>query len=144
MNPQFNLKTLETLKAARNQVVQAECPEHSRGADKSSSEDGQAVVAVSSVGVAQKSNKGYVKILVAGQTPLAACDKFTEEFVQKITAMEQETAEVDKEIAKMEKIWLNLTEKKNQLEARRNELIKVRDKIITLNKEMGDVLSKKL
>ncbi len=57
-----------------------------------------------------------------GQSP----NKFAEEFVQKLASIEQETAGVDEEMAK--------------LEARRNELIKVKDKLKELDKEMSNVL----
>lgn len=124
-------KIIETLKAARNQVVQV---------SKSRSEDEPEVAAVPSVAVAQKSSQGSVEILVTGQTQLAACSNFAEEFIQKLASIEQETAAVDEEIAKMEKIWLNLTEKKKQLENRRTELIKVKDKLKELDKEMSSVL----
>ena len=132
---QLDQKTIETLKAARNHVVHA---------GKSRSENEQEVAVAPAVAVAQKSSKGTVEILATGQTQFAARDKFAEEFVRKLSVVEQETAAIDEEMAKMEKIWLNLTEKKKQLENRRNELIKVKDKITTLNKEMDDVLSKEL
>ncbi|MDP3043369.1 MAG: hypothetical protein Q8N21_03125 [bacterium] len=102
MNPQFDPKTIETLKAARNQVVQV--------------------------------NK------VRENFSNGASNKFAEEFVQKLASIERETAAVDEEIVKMEKIWLNLIEKKKQLENRRNELSKVKDKLKELDKEMSDAL----
>lgn len=131
VHQQFDIGTIETLKAARNQVVQA---------GKSRSENEEEAAVAPSLGVAQKSNKEVVEILATGQTQLAARSNFAEEFIQKLASLEQETTAVDEEIAKMEKIWLNLTEKKKQLENRRNELIKVKDKLKELDKEMSDVL----
>jgi len=119
---QLDPKVIETLKAARNQVVQAV---------QNRNEDEQKINVVSSMSVAQKNSKGSAGILVAG---------FAEEFLQKLASIEKETSAVDEEIAKMEKIWLNLVEKKKQLENRRSELIKVKDKLKELDKEMSSVL----
>lgn len=66
---------------------------------------------------------------------------FAEEFVQKMASIERKKAAVDEEIAKAEKLWSSLAEKKKTLESRRNELIKVKDKLTVLNKEMDNVLS---
>lgn len=92
-------KIIETLKAARNQVVQA---------DKSEGEN--------------------TNVIDSGQnpSPKQARNKFAEEFIQKLTSIEKEIAEIDEEMAK--------------LKARKNELTKVEDKLKELDKEMGDVL----
>ena len=99
---QSDPKTLETLKAASNQVMQA---------DKSRDEN--------------------IDVINRGQNPNPeqVRNKFAEEFIQKLVSIEQEKAAVDEEMAK--------------LEARRNELIKVKDKLKELDKEMSDVLKSK-
>ena len=95
-------KTIETLKAARNQVIQT---------DKSENED-------KNVNRGQNSNPG--------EAQFGAHNKFAEEFVQKAISLKQKKAAVDEEMTK--------------LEARRNELTKVEDKLKELDKEMSDVL----
>ena len=122
MNPQFDLKVIETLKAARNQVIQADKgPLRSRESEASGS---------------------AAKSMAGGQNPIPrqAHNKFAEEFVQKLASVEQEKAAVDEEMAKVEKLWSGLVEKKKTLENRRNELIKVKDKLKELDKEMSNVL----
>ena len=112
--PQPDPKTIETLKAARNQVIQADPvrkSQFSNGASKS--ED---------------------------PSPKQAHNKFAEEFVQKLASIEQEKAAVDEEMAEVEKLWSSLVEKKKTLENRRNELIKVKDRLEELDKEMNNVL----
>ncbi len=111
---QFDPKTIETLKAASNQVTQADPirkSQSSNGASKS--ED---------------------------PSPKQAHNKFAEEFVQKLAAIEQKKAAVDEEMAEVENLWSSLVEKKKTLESRRNELIKVKDKLIELDKEMNNAL----
>lgn len=134
MNPQvhqqFDPQTIEALKVARNQVVQA-------GPVKKSGFSNEV----------SKSMEENTNITNRGQglpPKQPAHNKFAEEFVQKLTAVEQETAAIDEEIAKMEKIWLNLTEKKKQLESRRDEFVKVKDKLKELDEAMSAVLSKEL
>lgn len=105
MNQQYQQpdpKTIETLKAASNQVMQA---------DKNRDEN--------------------IDVINRGQNPNPeqVRNKFAEEFIQKLVSIEQEKAAVDEEMAK--------------LEARRNELIKVKDKLKELDKEMSDVLKSK-
>ena len=109
---QFDPKTIETLKAARNQVIQA---------DKSRGEN-------TNVNRVQNPN------------PKQAHNKFAEEFVQKLATIEQKKAAVDEEMAEVEKLWSSLVEKKKTLENRRNELIKVKDRLEELDKEMNNVL----
>ena len=131
VHQQFDTKAIETLKAARNQVVQADpAPEQARyGAGKSGNKD---------------KNAAREEGLNPTPVQFAVRDKFAEEFIQKLASLEQETTAVDEEIAKLEKIWLNLAEKKKQLENRRNELIKVKDKLKELDKEISGVLSKEV
>ena len=112
MNQQFDPKAIEMLKAARNQVIQA---------DKGGS---------------------AFENMARGQNPIPrqAPNKFAEEFVQKLASIEKEKAAVDEEMAKVENLWSSLAEKKKTLENRRNELIKVKDKLKELDKEMSNVL----
>lgn len=141
---QLDPKTIETLKAARNQVIPK--PQSDRdpgatrlgvqvdnGAGKSGGENNK---------LAPLENRN--KELKGQQLSKHIADKFltgfAEEFIQKLASIEQKTAAVDKEMAKVEKFWASLVEKKKQLEARRNELIKVKDKLKELDKEMSDVL----
>lgn len=116
MNPQtpqqLDQKTIETLKAARNQVMQA---------DKSR---------VENMNLSRGQNP----------SPKPAHDRFAEDFVQKMASIEREKATVDEEMAKTEKLLSSLVEKKKQLEARSNELAKVKDKLRELDKEMNSVL----
>lgn len=79
---------------------------------------------------------------------MPAPETFAEAFVRKITSVEQEKAAiekeqvaVDQEIDRVLKLQTGLTEKKEQLENRRNELIKVKDKLKELDKEMSNVLT---
>ncbi len=76
-----------------------------------------------------------------------ASENFAEAFAEKITSVEQEKIKieqeqlvVDQELARVENLQSGLTEKKKQLENRRNELIKVKDKLTALDKEMSDAL----
>lgn len=123
MNQQFDQKTIETLKAARNQVMQADpIPEQARyGAGKSGGESTNV-------------NRGQ------NPSPKQPHNKFAEEFVQKLASIEQEKTAVDEEMAKVEKLWASLVDKKKQLEARRNELLKLQDKLKELDKEMSNAL----
>ena len=107
---QLDPKTIETLKAARNQVIQAD---KSRG---------------------QNTNVNQ------NPSPKQAHNKFAEEFVQKLASVEKEKAAIDEEMANVEKLWSSLVEKKKKLEGRRNELIKVKDKLQELDKEISNVL----
>ncbi len=116
MNQQFDQKTIETLKAARNQVMQAP------------------LKAVPLTGQADSRNESPKQ----AQFPMR--NKFAEEFIQKLASIEQKTAAVEEEMAKVEKFWSTLVEKKKQLETRRSELTKVKDKLKELDKEMGDAL----
>ena len=74
-------------------------------------------------------------------------ENFAEAFIKKITSIEQKKAEIEKEqlvveqeLSRVEKIHTDLLEKKKQLENRRNEFIKVNDKLKELDKEMSDAL----
>lgn len=111
---QINQKTIETLKAARNQVMQA---------DKTGS----------SVDSMAEGHNPY---------PKQSHNKFAEEFIQKLDSIEQEKMAVDEEIVGVEKLWSGLVEKKKLLENRRSELIKVKDRLKELDKEMSTVLGK--
>ena len=154
---QLDPKTIEALKAARNQVTQAnpapESPAATRyGAGKSGNEDknaarGQSLNPIQTQFAARNKfaplethNKEPQGQQLSKNIAVKSLTGFAEEFVQKLTSIEKETAEVDEEIAKAEKLWASLAEKKKQLEARRNELTKVKDKLKELNKEMSDVL----
>ena len=173
---QLDQKTIEMLKAARNQVVRADKSRVfsrdivSSGKDEAAAavtlqqdrevfekardksrrenkykEQNPAPTPVSSI----KSNKPapletHNKELNGHQPSKNITDKFltgfAEEFVQKLASIEREKAAVDEEMANMEKLWSSLTEKKKRLETRRNELIKVKDKLKELDKEMSDTL----
>ncbi len=108
---QLDSKAIEALKAARNQVIQA---------DKRRNED--------------------ANINKENPAPKQVYNKFAEEFVQKLASVEKEKAAIDEEMANVEKLWSSLVEKKKKLEGRRNELIKVKDKLQELDKEMSNVL----
>ncbi|MBU4466596.1 hypothetical protein KKF47_00845 [Patescibacteria group bacterium] len=76
-----------------------------------------------------------------------AFENFAEAFIKKITSVEQERDKIEKEqlvveqeLSRVEKIHTDLFEKKKQLENRRNEFIKVNDKLKELDKEMSDAL----
>ncbi len=127
-HPQPNQEAIEALKAATRQVVQP-APRNEN--------PGSPTVASSVAHRAPGEPKQKLQ-------SMPASENFAEAFVQKLTSIEKETAEVDEEMANVEKLWSSLVEKKKQLENRRNELTKVKDKITTLNKEMDDVLSKEL
>jgi len=162
---QLDSKTIEALKAARNQVTPADpAPEQVRyGAGKSGHEDKNAnpvrdktpeafaqPLAGISNGVNRGQNLNPTQVQFGARNkfaPLAplrdlSLTGFAEEFVQKLVSIEREKAAVDEEMAKVEKLWSGLVEKKKQLEARRNELTKVKDKLNELDKEMNDVLGK--
>lgn len=81
------------------------------------------------------------------QSKPAASANFAEAFVRKITAVEQEKAKieqeqlvVEQELARVLKLQSGLTEKKQQLEQRRNGLIHVKDKLSALDKEINEML----
>ena len=116
MNQQYSSqpdqKNIETLKAARNQIMQAD----------------------------RSKDVGKDTIGIQNSIPRQAHNTFAEEFVQKLTSIEKETATVDEEMAKIEKLWSSLVEKKKQLEARKNELTRVKDKLKELDREMSDAL----
>ncbi|GEM_PF-2368196 len=145
---QFDPKTIETLKAARNQVMKAESSEHSRGADLAPEQVPASRGSSTDVGTRYGAGKGRNtdgdvnrgRDSNPRQAQFVARNKFAEEFVQKLAFIEQETAAVDEEMAKVEKLWSSLVEKKQQLEARRSGFVKVKDKLKELDKEMSDVL----
>lgn len=112
-HPQFNLGAIEVLKAATRQVIQPTPNNENSGESQS----------------------------------IPASLNFVEAFVGKITSIEQEKAKIEKEqlvidqeLARIEKLQLGLIEKKKQLEQRRNELIQVKNKLITLDKEISEVI----
>ena len=79
--------------------------------------------------------------------PMTVFENFAEAFVKKITSVEQEKVAIEKEqlvveqeLSRVEKLHTDLIEKKKQLETRRNELIKIKDKLTALDKEMSDAL----
>ena len=79
--------------------------------------------------------------------PMPVFENFAEAFIKKITSVEQERDKIEKEqlvveqeLSRVEKIHTDLLEKKKQLENRRNEFIKVNDKLKELDKEMSDAL----
>jgi hypothetical protein len=111
-----NLKTIEMLKVARDQVMQA---------------DIAGEVTLPATGVQETPPK---------QAQYTTPNKFVKEFVEKLTSLDQEKAAVEEEMAKVEKLLSNLVEKKRQLENRRIGLIKVKDKLRELDKEMSDAL----
>jgi len=79
------------------------------------------------------------------KAPALGLDKqeegLAERFTQKLILIEKEKKLVDQEMAKIEKVWSSLVEKKKQLEKRREGLVKVKDKLTSLNKEMDAVLN---
>lgn len=112
MNPVFDQKTIETLRVASSQVTQAD-----------------------------RSNGGNTTIKRnQNLDPKQAHNQFAEEFVQKLTSLEREQAMIEEEMVNVEKLWSSLVEKKKALENRRNELIKIKDRLKELDKEMSDVL----
>ena len=121
---QLDPRAIEALKAARNQVMQAD----KGGSAIKSMTEGQSPIP-----------SGVVKQSSA-IPPRPVHDKFAEEFVQKLASIEKEKAAVDEEMANVEKLWSSLVENKKTLENRRSELIKVKDRLKELDKEMSNVL----
>jgi len=149
-----DLKTIEMLKVARNQVMQAtpiKKSEFSNGAGKSMNEN-------TNINREQNSNPKQAhnklapleinnKVPKEQQLSKNIADKFltgfAEEFIQKLTSIEQEKAAVDEEMSKVENLWSSLIEKKKQLKVRIDELTNVKDKLQELDKEMNKVLKSK-
>lgn len=125
-----NPGTIEALKAATRQVVQL-APRKENFSSPTVTSPVAAVV----VGKPRQKSQ-----------PMSY-ENFAEAFVEKITLVEQERAKiekeqfvVDQELGRLEKIQSDLTEKKKQLETKSYELIKVKDKLKELDKEMSDTL----
>jgi len=135
----FDPKAIETLKAARNQVIHAD---KGGSAIKSMTEGQNPIPRLVHDKFAPLET--HNKELNGKQSPSNTKDKFltgfAEEFVQKLTSIEKEKAAVDEEMANVEKLWSSLVEKKKTLENRRNELIKIKDRLKELDKEMSSVL----
>lgn len=72
--------------------------------------------------------------------PTALFGDFAQMFVQKLTSLERQKEAVEQEIVKIEKIYLSITEKKKQLEQRREKIIKMDEKLKALNKEIDTIL----
>lgn len=136
-------KTIETLKAARDQVMQAEKivgknmdleggenPGPRQMYDKPDQLEIQNVQPKE-----QKLSKDIADNFLT---------EFAEEFVQKLAAIEREKAAVDEEMTKVENLWSSLTEKKKILEQRKNELIRLKDRLKELDKEMNNALKSQL
>ncbi len=158
---QLDPKAIEALKAARDQVMQADKGRNEdenvhRGQDSNPKEAPNQTSVAASVGTGQAQFgarnefaplETHNKELNGQQLSKNIADKFltgfAEEFVQKLASIKQEEAAVDEEMTKVEKLWSSLVERKKQLEARRDELTKVRDKLKELDKEMSDVLKSK-
>jgi len=110
----LNTNNLETLKAASSQVTQEK---------KEEKEEVKETPKAPALGLDKKE------------------ERLAERFAQKLILVEKEKRSVDQEMAKIERIWSSLVEKKKQLEKRREGLVKVKDKLASLNKEMDDVLN---
>ena len=122
--PQSNPGTIEALKAARDQVIQADPPRKSQFSN----------------GAGKSAAANFPRVEDKQESTVQVHNKFAEEFVRKLSSIEQEKVAVDEEMVKVEKLWSSLVEKKKQLEDRRNELTKVEDRLKELDKEMNDVL----
>jgi|GEM_PF-6096429 len=130
---QINSATIAALKAATLQVA--------RPASSEANFDSPIVMSL----VAPTIPGGHKQKSQFQSTP--ASENFAEAFVGKITSVEQEKVEiekeqlvVDQELSRAEQLRLDLITKKKQLENRRNELIAVKDKLAALDKELSEVL----
>lgn len=138
-NPQSNPGAIEALKAATRQVGQSAAIDENPGSP--------------TVTYTARGDRPTLARPPVGSEPkqkpqsMPASETFAEAFVRKITSVEQEKAEiekeqlaVDQELNRAEQLRLRLIEKKKQLENRRNELITVKDKLIALDEELSKVL----
>ncbi len=135
--PQFNSSAIEALKAATRQVAQP--------ASSSDANFGLPAVTSSAIQTAPGEFNEPKHKLQSNQR--RAHGNFAEEFVEKITSVEKETAEIAKEqlvvaqeLSQVEQRQSDLIAKKKQLADRSMELITVKDKLTALDKELGEVL----
>lgn len=129
--PKFNPDAIAALKAATRQVVKPA---------PSVADFGLPVVNP----VVQTSDSGESKQKLQSRRPP---ENFAEAFVQKITSVEQATAEIeqeqialDQELSRVEQLRSDLIAKKKQLENRSHELIIIKDKLAILDKELTEAL----
>lgn len=129
--PQSNIGALEALKAATRQVVQPAPRNENPGSPTVMSP----VAPTARGGFQQKPQS------------MPASENFAEAFATKITSVEQEKAEIEKEqlvveqeLARVLKLQSGLTEKKKQLENRKGKLINIKDKLTALDKEISEAL----
>ena len=117
---------IEQLKVARNTVIQDSDTksEKSNPSHQTTNEVTQELTS--------KSEKKFDSAVLSGD--------FAQTFVQKLASLERKKEAVEQEIAKIEKIYLSINEKKKQLEQRREEIIKTDEKLKALNKEIDIIL----
>src|SRR3989338_5160940 len=117
---------IEQLKVARNTVIQDSDTkrEKSNPSHQTTNEVTQELTS--------KSEKKFDSAVLSGD--------FAQTFVQKLASLERKKEAVEQEIAKIEKIYLSINEKKKQLEQRREEIIKTDEKLKALNKEIDTIL----
>lgn len=115
----FDQKSIELLKAARNQVT----------LDRKGKDENQNILRTETPPTLQQEHPTIQS-------------RFTENFIQKVASLEQAKVKVEQEIVKVEKLWSSVNQRKQQLENRRSELIKVKDKLIALDKEISNILNR--
>jgi uncharacterized protein (DUF3084 family) len=119
--PQLDSGIIEMLKVARNQVI--------RASSKNNNEEKERPLGKQFENTT-KPNSDELKY-----------KQFAESLVKKLISAEQALGSIEEELSGAERILLNIVEKKKQLEDKKGELIKVKDKIISLDKEVGDILN---
>lgn len=117
---------IEKLKVARSAIIQDSDTksEKSNPVHQTTNEVAQEPI--------RKSEKKFDSTLLSGN--------FAQTFVQKFTSLERKKEAVEQEMAKIEKIYLSINEKKKQLGQRREEIIKMDEKLKALNKEIDTIL----
>ena len=140
--PKFSPSAIAALKAATRQVVHPVRGGASNGVQSAASDEDFSLPIVMSPVAITPHDAPKQKL-----QPMQPHESFAESFVRKIASVEQEKGVVEKEqlivdqeLVRAQQLQADLIAKKEQLDNRRNELLAVKDKLITLDKELSEVL----